>query len=243
MSRTTRTLTTTTETVKPTRLTRDTRRFLKSLAQRIVSEGRAAALKAVEADTEKANTHVAKQIAAILKVIFPQRDMAVLAQYSSACKLSERSSFDIRVDDEGTELSLDEDPWRNHPLLADILVPWRDPEDIEYPAHFQIVGMGSYTLGGPGLKLDMSAFDEINKKRGAIYDEFNKRENAYFTLIDQSRTLEQVIDVWPEVAALAAHLRGDVPASILPAEAVEIVKRDVAERAKLKALPAPRRAA
>lgn len=236
----------------PLKLARDDKQMLKHLANKLVGEGRTAALSVLDKDEAKHRSVLAKQIAAIIKLVFPQKDMAVLAKYDLAQALhGTRETLEIECVKPGSgTISLDIDvtgsPWNQMPELKDLLIPHGSDNygQLTLPVNFQMQWKDYNTLTGPGVwVMDTQALLDIASRRADIEEEFSRRERAYFTLIDQAKTLEQVAEVWPEVKALASRMRGEAPISLVPADAREIIMRDVAERARMAALPAPKKSA
>lgn len=262
MTRTTKTLTTTTTTVKPTKLTKQSRQSLTQLAHRLVNEGRDAALDALSKEADATNALIAKKIGAVLVKLFPARDMDKLAEYGlTHTALGSCNQTRVRIGQtaagDPVTVRIDARPFSELEPLVSLRLPGNgaDSIDLHYAApverandlgvivHRDDNDHDDYEFSGPAFNLpDLAArYASTDTRARAIREEFLTRVRAYEALIAQSLTLEQVIDVWPEVTPFAQHLRGENPPSILPADAVEIVKRDVAERASLKALPAPKK--
>lgn len=74
------------------------------------------------------------------------------------------------------------------------------------------------------------AVDAWVKTRDAYTTEYDKRKRSYQALIQGANYLEDLLDIWPEAAALVPRTGGAIIA--LGPDQIEAVKRDLAEQRK-----------
>lgn len=257
MSKAITTTTVSTVTVsKPTRMTKQDKLHLRTTAHRLVDQWAERATTDASKRSEKTAAKIAAQIAAILKLVFPQKDMRVLAEYGAACPLRELQLPDsLHLHSDATSyVNIASRPWCEHAVLGDVLVMRGDfveGDDGHYlpaiPKNFNINIHDSDTLSGSGIDavLDTDEYRSVSNYRGEIAAEAQRRKNAYDALITQSTTFEQVADVWPEIKVVIERMKGAVPPVLVPDNIRSIIEADVRERAQAQAslLPAPDKSA
>ena len=89
------------------------------------------------------------------------------------------------------------------------------------------------------LAKQMQAAWAARKEREAITEERIALAAAIDKLIKNSRTLEQVVEHWPQAARFMPLIDGSVPSGILTKEETSVFSKAVASHLKTVALPAP----
>lgn len=243
---------------KPHRLNAQDKLLLKQLAAAKVKQWTDAARKAAEPVIAKGKSEMAKIIEAIVSKRTKDSDLKVLERFGMTRTISEFNVFRAWNENDaegayynyakgygyyGNYYSGDQTPDckpRSVRLDRNIKVP----RTLLVPGKFNDSDSERRRIDGNSVILTA---DQWNKFIGfepkvtlnKIAEEAQNRLTAYGTLIAQAKNFEQVVEVWPEAEELRTQICGLTPLALVPDNVRDIIANDMAERSRIKALPAP----
>lgn len=189
----------------PKRLNQDDRNVLRRLVNNLVQ------CSTEEKARDVAYTKIFPKVREAALKQFPEKEMAVLRKYNLTKKINH---VNVQLTPGGVE---------EFEFGKDDLV--EIPASDEYRYYNRVVTV-----------LDEKATELVNswQKANEKYDvTLMKKREMYYNFIEQAKTYEQVLEVWPEAAQVANSIMSYLPATVTE-ETIAAIKADSETRLKVK---------